>query len=654
MAEPRQSIRRTGLGRRPLAAVLAVAGMLMAMMAVVTVHAANAPVITSVTPNFGPTSGGTAVTIGGTDFTGAFSLTFGGTPAAFNVLNDGTISATAPLHGTTGAVNVVVTTPFGTSTTSSATVFNYTGGSGGSAPSVTSLSPSSGPASGGTLVTIFGGNFSGITTVRFGSIATSFVTLNSSTIQATAPAQVGPGSVYVTVTNALGTSALTSGAIYTYGPSSGPIVTGLSPNVGPASGGTSVNISGSGFVNVTSVTFGGVAASFTTLTANSIVATAPANVPGPAYVVVNTLLGSSGLVSPAIFTYGGFFPGIPTVASVSPPTGPTFGGTVVTVTGSGFTGAYSVTFGGASGSSLQVLNDNQLLVTAPPNAPGTVSVVVTNLNGSSLQTASGLFTYIGFVNVPVVTGISPSSGPTSGGTVVTITGVNLVGLENVTFGGVSASSFQGLSSTTVTAVSPAHVPGTVDVQVRTTSGTSAATSLSDFTYVGGPVVTAVSPATGPATGGTRVTISGAGFVGATSVLFGSLPGTNLIIEGNNVLTVTSPAQAAGTVDVRVVGPLGTSATNSVARFTYVGATPTATPTSAPTSTPTATPTQAPPTATPTTPPPAATATPRPTAPLPPNTGSGVAEGGLNLAWLAGSLAAFAGAGVLLRPRRKRS
>ena len=112
----------------------------------------------------------------------------------------------------------------------------------------------------------------------------------------------------------------------------------------------------------------------------------------------------------------------------------TSGGTVVTVTGLGFSGAISVTFGGIAGYNLTVLNDNQLLVTAPPQAAGTVHVRVTTGLGTSLTSNADLYTYVGFVSGPIVTGISPISGPTSGGTLVTITGSNLVGLLNVSFG----------------------------------------------------------------------------------------------------------------------------------------------------------------------------------------------------------------------------
>jgi hypothetical protein len=73
------------------------------------------PIVTAVNPAEGPTAGGTAVTISGKYFTGATSVRFGGTPAAFTVTNDTSITATAPAGGSNATVNITVTTGGGTS-----------------------------------------------------------------------------------------------------------------------------------------------------------------------------------------------------------------------------------------------------------------------------------------------------------------------------------------------------------------------------------------------------------------------------------------------------------------------------------------------------------------------------------------------------------
>ncbi len=80
---------------------------------------------------------------------------------------------------------------------------------------------------------------------------------------------------------------------------------------------------------------------------------------------------------------------------------------------------------------------------------------------------------------PVVTGISPTSGPAAGGTSVTVTGTHLTG-GTVAFGP-SAATGVTCGATSCTATSPAGT-GTVDVEVTTTGGTSAPTAADHFTY----------------------------------------------------------------------------------------------------------------------------------------------------------------------------
>ena len=81
-------------------------------------------------------------------------------------------------------------------------------------------------------------------------------------------------------------------------------------------------------------------------------------------------------------------------------------------------------------------------------------------------------------------------------------------------------------------------------------------------------VTGLSPGSGLIGGGTPVTVSGSGFSGATAVDFGAAPGTALTVLSDTSLTVTSPA-GAGTLDVTVIGPGGTTPTTTADQFVYV-------------------------------------------------------------------------------------
>lgn len=76
----------------------------------------------------------------------------------------------------------------------------------------------------------------------------------------------------------------------------------------------------------------------------------------------------------------------PRVDTLSPATGPAAGGTVVTIVGRFLADVTGVTFGGTAGTSLTLVNDNLLRVTAPAKAAGAHNVVVTNAGGSTTKT----------------------------------------------------------------------------------------------------------------------------------------------------------------------------------------------------------------------------------------------------------------------------
>jgi IPT/TIG domain len=143
------------------------------------------------------------------------------------------------------------------------------------APSVSKLKPKTGPATGGTSVTIAGSGFAGASAVHFGAAAASFTVNSGSSITAVAPPGTA-GSADVTVTGPGGTSATSSADVFKY---KSPTVTGVSPHTGSKAGGTSVTISGSGFAlgAGTEFKFGKVAASGVNCSSTSTcTATAPA------------------------------------------------------------------------------------------------------------------------------------------------------------------------------------------------------------------------------------------------------------------------------------------------------------------------------------------------------------------------------------------
>ena len=749
------------------------------------------PTVSSISPISGPAGGGTAVSISGTNFDtgGSTTVQFSGN-AASNVSCSSATSCTTTSPAGSGTVDVTVTTAGGTSVTSAADKFTYT------APSaVSGISPNSGADAGGAAVTISGSGFdttAGATTVRFGANAAADVLCFSTTIcSATSPA--GTGAVDVTVTTPGGTSATSSADQFTYIPL--PVVTGVSPNSGPSSGGTVVTITGSNFstaLNGTSVQFGSAAASNVSCTsANQCTATSPAG-SGTVAVTVITSVGASPSNSGDLFTYSGvrsaswtelspaanptnpyqsnsmtydaatgtvvFFSTDGTTwtwdgsnwmqqhPSTSPPgriyaslsydaaTGKVvlFGGLdnnvgymndTWTWDGSNWTqqispgcsvnfnpcpnsppvrdqgsmaydaaSGYVLLFGGfdyselgvttvyndtwawngtawiqlgpgaspstrygaamtynaASGTILlfggenassQFLGDTwiwdgntwsqqspssspparydagmaydgatgtvllfggasgnnnsndtwgwngttwtQLVspgctIGCPNSPPGTAGIPLAfdPVHGTVVYTVEdpsanfAVRTWVWGPVVPVVSGISPALGPATGGTNLTISGSHFTGATAVQFGSVAATSFAVNSDSQVSATAPAG-SGLVDVTVTANGLSSAAVAADQFTYLGLSSISAVSPNQGTSLGGTSITISGSGFVtGATTFKFGANAAASASCTSSTQCTATSPA-GSGSVDVTATTPGGASATGGADHFTYL-------------------------------------------------------------------------------------
>ena len=256
---------------------------------------------------------------------------------------------------------------------------------------------------------------------------------------------------------------------------------------------------------------------------------------------------------------------LPAVTLVTPSSGPSAGGTAVTIYGAKFTGVTGVLFGTTPPASFTFVNDGQITTTSPAHAAGFVNVRVTTTLGTSPVVAADQFTY---VDPPAVTALLPITGTTAGGTSVTVSGTGFSGATAVTFGGTPAAGFAVNSSTQITATSPAHAGGMVDVQVTGPYGTSGVVAADHFTYVAPPAVVSVAPVQGPAAGGTTVTVSGSGFTGTTAVSFGGTPAASFSVNSPTQITATSPAHSAGVVDILVTTPYGTSPAVPGDHFTY--------------------------------------------------------------------------------------
>ncbi len=341
-----------------------------------------------------------------------------------------------------------------------------------STPSVSGLSAASGSPAGGGSITITGHGFNEASAVNFGTRpASSFTVASDSSLQVVVPAHA-TGPVDVTVVTPGGTSATGNADVYTY--NKAPGVTGINPTAGPTTGGTTLTITGAGFLGTKAVLFGSKrAGSFTVVSANKIKATIPAGTKGLVNVVVKTPQGASQALPASGYTY---INGT-AITAISPTAGPTAGGTTLTIRGSGLNGATSVTIGGIS-AKFTVQSKYTIQVVTPAHTLGSAPVIVQTPGGRSPNTTADRYSYQA---LPVVTSIGPPTGTASGGNVATITGQNLSGSGATVYFGATAAPTKALSATTLLAIVPSGT-GTSQVTVRSAGGTSKVTAADNYSY----------------------------------------------------------------------------------------------------------------------------------------------------------------------------
>lgn len=229
------------------------------------------PRIDSVFPASGSIDGGEAITIQGDYFTVDATVSIAGTSALnVTVVDSQTITATTPAGWTPGPVDLEITVGSGTGYAASTCTYLE--------PTILSVSPTSGPETGGTEIFINGTLFSPLSTVEFdANSATSVTFIDSNRISATTPA--GFGTVDVTVTTPNSQALLSQ--VFTYTTAPPPQISNMTPQSGASNGGTAVTISGVDFLNGLSVTLGNTPLDNpTVVNTTTITANVPALSPG--------------------------------------------------------------------------------------------------------------------------------------------------------------------------------------------------------------------------------------------------------------------------------------------------------------------------------------------------------------------------------------
>lgn len=521
------------------------------------------PTIDTVAPDTGVVSGGTQVVITGSNLSTG-QVHFGSTPAD-GTCTDTVCVATAPAAPKAETVHIGVTTNAGTTAPATADEYGYVHLA---RPTVTAVTPNVGYLDGGSSVSVEGSNLTSGTVDFGGSQAYGDCTATRCLVTAPASSTIGP--VHVSVTTPSGTSDATPADEYAYVEA---VVTGVSPAQGWTEGGTDVTITGSNLGGTpddpatdVSISFGDTTTSGTcTGTSCTVVSPSVNNATTSVHVQVTPPDGGpSQATSADVFTYS--VRPAPTVTAVSPAGGTDAGGTPIEVSGKDLLGGSVYVGGTYAGNGCSMTS---CTVDTPHSFVGDnpVDVTVRTVAGESATSSADRFSYSVPV-APTITGISPAHGTVTGGTDVTITGTDLTG-ASIAFDGTAASG-TSCTPTTCTATTPAHpATGTVPVAVTTkgwTTGGGTATTAYTYELPPMPVVTGVSPAYGPRSGGTPITVTGTDLLGGTLDVGGAAAGSASCTQTTCHGIV--PAGTAGTADVTVTTPGGTSATAAADGFTY--------------------------------------------------------------------------------------
>jgi hypothetical protein len=566
----------------------------------------------TITPSSVLKTGGDSITISGSNFISGATVTFGGIPAtSVTFVNSTTLTAVAPVQNA-GTYDVVVTNPGGQSTTlANGITFTEL------PPGSFSITPNTGATTGGVSVTITGSNFfpkntggsAGWALVSGKTLPTILSQYNSAVVGNTIYFFGGyNGTVYTNtiysapvsdpttwtdtgkklpgITGGFGNGvAIIGGYIYIFdgggngkiyrAPVSDPTTWVDTGKLAPESDIDHIAVIGSNIYM-----FGGYVAGVQT---NKIFI-APVSDPTtwtntgkvlPSIVVVSQMATINGY----IYIFGGYTGSgyLNTIyrASTSDPTtwttvaGKTLPNTISHAAGSAVIGDYIYIFGGYNGTTW----NNSAIYSAPVSDPTTWTNTGNSLSVSGLGLSNpiviGNYIYLmgGYNGVsgvrvntiyraPVVRSrpnIYNLPWMTDWGTIIS-------DQSNVTLGGVLATNINFVNSTSITATTPAHAPGAVDVVVTNWDGQSM-TLPNGFTYLP-PTISGIVPNSGPAAGGTSVTITGTNFTPAQ-------PGTGGVITTSNGYythtftaggTFTPPAGVTN-VQVLVVGGGGQGGRN---------------------------------------------------------------------------------------------
>jgi len=474
------------------------------------------PQIASVDPGQVSTAG-SAVVVHGSGFQSGAAVSIGGAAtASATYLSATQLLVAAPAHAA-GTVDVEVVNPDGQRATLAAGLA-YAAPAAAPPPALSAVTPDTGTTAGGAPITLTGTGFHPLATATFAGLPAERLSGDSTSLTVRVPPHPA-GAVDVAVQNPdLQTAVLTGAFTYAAPQSPAPLVQGVSPSSGQAAGGQTVTITGADFVSP-EVSFGGAVVIPSAATATSLTVLSPAHLPGSVDVTVRNADGQAGTLAGG-YAYTGSLPA-PAILGLSPSSGPTAGGGLTVLTGSGFVTGSAVTFGGTGATIVPPVTATSISVVAPQHAAvGAVDVRVVNPDAQSVTLAGG-YTYLG--PPPVILALNVRGGPPAGGTQVLAVGSGFTPGVTVAVGGLDATKITietpGVGLQAVSFFTPAHDEGFADVVVTNPDGQSA--TYSSFHYGPPPVVSGISCSGSGGCGAVRrddrVTITGTGFAAAPGV-----------------------------------------------------------------------------------------------------------------------------------------
>jgi len=512
------------------------------------------PVLTGIEPARAPETGGTHATLLGSDLRPEATVRIGASLPRVDYRGPTRIDLEIVAQPA-GAYDVELVNPDGQQARLEG-AFRYD-----ARPRIDRVVPDHGPVGTATRIALEGEGFRAGCVVYLGGARIPADLESTTRISATALARDTHGPLPLRVINADGLDAELAAA-FSYDPPAGPRITSVSPARVPVAREHTAVLSGEGFAEGCSVRVAG--------------APAPSRFVSPAQIEVSLpALDRIGWVDVEVIHPDGQahrleaayeLQGPPRLATVQPREGSAAGGELLTLNGLAFDRRCEVSIGGFPAKTTWEAETTVRAVAPPRALAGAVDVVLTNPDGQTAALACA-FTYVAR-RAPVITGIEPRTGPTTGGTGVLVRGEHLDAVTDVRVGGERAV-FKCRGDEFAFVTPPRGQDGAADVELRTRDGASTVLKNAfQYSPVPPPSIRSITPNRGGPAGGTQVTIVGEHFAPGTSVLLdGERVTVAKVRDASTIVFTTPPGEVGAMADVGVRSPTGQQAVSKRA-FLY--------------------------------------------------------------------------------------